>query len=86
MSLEVYSKTRKRARTVSRGSSCHFAQKKSNRETPVSEIAFILKKWVFIIRNILPKYHLCLKINRIISTQTSCLITSLTTKFYQNYR
>jgi hypothetical protein len=54
MSLEVYPKTRKRARTVSGDSLCHFAQKKSNRETPVSEIAFILKKWVFIIRNILP--------------------------------
>jgi hypothetical protein len=59
--------------------------KKSNRETPVSEITFILKKLVFIIRNILPKYHLCLKINRIISIQTSCLITLLTTKFYQNH-
>jgi hypothetical protein len=34
MSLEVYPKTRKRA------SLCHFA--------PVSEIAFILKKWVLI--------------------------------------
>jgi hypothetical protein len=62
------------------------AKKKSNRETPVSEIAFIFKKWVFIIRNILPKYHLCLKIKRIISIQTSCLITLLTTKNHQNYR
>jgi hypothetical protein len=67
MSLEVYPKIRKRSRTVSPD-----AEKKYtfNRETPVL-ISSIL---CFYSRNILPKYHLCLKINRIISIQVCCLI------------
>jgi hypothetical protein len=70
MSLEVYLKTPKRARTVSGDSLVILRRKKYtfNRENPVSELLN------FYSRNILPKYYLCLKINRIISIQ-ACLIS-----------
>jgi hypothetical protein len=52
MSLPVYPKHGKEQEQYLETAYVILHKKKSNRETPVSEIAFILKKWVFIIREI----------------------------------
>jgi hypothetical protein len=84
MSLEMYPKTRKRAKTVSGDSLCHFAAKKVHLIERL-QCWFQIHNLYFYSRNILPENHLCLKINQIISIQASCLIPLVLRTRQQNF-